>query len=490
MKKSLLFTFLIVSAAMVHAQLQAPTLVSPADSSENLNTTITFNWNPALGGSVTGYELEIDDDMNFGSPAPASILGTTGMGANLLFGTRYYWRVRAIAVGGGFSPWSDTLEFTTYDSLIALTAPTDSSTASSAEVTLTWNSNGDFSNYQYQLDTTATFNSTELTSGPVTNPKNANNIVTTKVRDLYFNQLYFWRVRAVNANDTSKWSVAWRFITPKSVFPQNIDQNAVGIAPDTAVRAFAMAGVEDYIFELDSNMVIDAGSKEYDNAILQTPVFSLNQLLFGTTYYWRVKGRNANDESDWSDTWSFTVASTIAMESPDDGATVSQQPDLRWTQLPGVTTYQYQVDDNAGFTSPTTGTILDDGHVVLSKLQLGQYFWRIRGIHSRDTSDWSAARSFTASTVGIEANEHNDVVQVYPNPATSELFVTLPESASGQVTLAILDLSGKTLYTTTVNTGVQNNVHRFELGELATGAYLLNVRSSQLNYQQKLLISK
>lgn len=94
------------------------------------------------------------------------------------------------------------------------------------------------------------------------------------------------------------------------------------------------------------------------------------------------------------------------------------EPDFDWTDFPGASGYILQVSDNSSFTvllldtSGLTGSsysspdgIFDDGN---------SYYWRVKSTGTSDTTDWSAASSF--STLLDPINPTNKVlVEIFTN---------------------------------------------------------------------------
>jgi hypothetical protein len=74
----------------------APTLTSPANGAVNQPLRPVFQWTTAAG--ATSFDLEVDDDPAFGSPA-ISVTGVSGTSytptTDLDDATVYYWRVQS-----------------------------------------------------------------------------------------------------------------------------------------------------------------------------------------------------------------------------------------------------------------------------------------------------------------------------------------------------------------------------------------------------------
>src|SRR6185503_9895189 len=112
-----------------------PTLTSPASNALTTDLTPTFVWTmPAASPAFDHFFIQVENNVDFSSPevnisdASITTLNFTP-GSNLLSNTKFYWRVRAVNVGGERGNWSASKYFRT-----ALDAPTLSSPANGATV--------------------------------------------------------------------------------------------------------------------------------------------------------------------------------------------------------------------------------------------------------------------------------------------------------------------------------------------------------------------
>lgn len=90
-----------------------PILALPLDGSENLDTTLTLNWNPSTG--ATTYRLQVSTSSTFTTAEildDSTIVNTSRELGSLAINTTYYWRVNAKNVGGT-SAWSSVWSFWT-----------------------------------------------------------------------------------------------------------------------------------------------------------------------------------------------------------------------------------------------------------------------------------------------------------------------------------------------------------------------------------------
>lgn len=90
-----------------------------------------------------------------------------------------------------------------------------------------------------------------------------------------------------------------------------------------------------------------------------------------------------------------------------------------------------------------------------------------------DVMDWGETEDYniniTQSSVGInELNDHNNII-IYPNPAST--LLTLNQHVSGDLAYNIVDLTGKTIQTGTVN----NSEKQIRITSLSEGIYFLQL---------------
>jgi len=137
-----------------------------------------------------------------------------------------------------------------FSDIALLQYPEDNSTNVMDTVVLQWKPSGDIDAYEYQLDTSSTFNSplleTDIKSWISSDPNNSDTEYRTN--GLILGQQYFWRVRLIKNGSPLAWSVTWDFTV--SNFPsglKHVDQNMVNakIYPNPAYQNTTLA------FELD-----------------------------------------------------------------------------------------------------------------------------------------------------------------------------------------------------------------------------------------------
>ena len=372
----------------------ANTLYSPSNNSTNLNVSTTLDWYSITGANT--YQLDVDTSASFNSPKFARYITTSSYTdynvGNLLFNTKYYWRVRS-AHAADTSAWSVVWNFTTTASN-SLYSPSNNSTNLNVSTTLDWYSITGAITYQLDVDTSAGFNS----------PKFARYVTTSSYTDynvgnLLFNTKYYWRVRSAHVADTSAWSAVWNFTTVNTVTLYSPTNNSVNNSnTDIVIDWYSISGSSNYDFMCDTSQQFNSPLLRSGSTTSSYTDYSLNDLAFGKTWYWKVRARHQADTSVWSGNWNFSINNAPILFNPANNATgVSLNPVIYWNSFAGITNYRYQYDVNPLFTNPVSGFVTyGTTQKTLNNLSYGTtYFWRMQAMHTTDTSAWSNTWNFT-----------------------------------------------------------------------------------------------
>src|SRR5690606_25028300 len=135
-------------------------------------------------------------------------------------------------------------------------------------------------------------------------------------------QWYVWRVRAINAVDTSVWT-SRIFSTGSTLLEEPSIPELISPANGSIITSS--------LTDLEWTAANHATAYEYRFGTMQDlsnamPIPSsgtqvqVGPLMPGTTYFWSIRGLNAVIASEWSDTWSFTYdqATDISATTPED----------------------------------------------------------------------------------------------------------------------------------------------------------------------------
>ena len=404
----LIFMFLmIVSSARAW---DTPVLSSPGNGTQTWNF-IDFDWSVVLNSSY--YEIQYDTSASFNSPflvdSVIPYVDSTGYGDThldvdeLYFGTTYFWRVRALSANDT-SLWSTVWTVITKD-YVELVSPANAS-ENFVSVIIDWNSHPGIDYYYYQVDTSSTFNSSLLISGIDIYYSELDGFFDSEqqVGNLRYGTNYYWRVCAVNSVDTSSWTTG-NFNTKDFVeMGSPISGNTTFTGVNIDWMEFPGSYFYDYQIDtslyFNSNQLISGSNISFNNGSsgTDTEIF-IDNLYFGTSYFWRVRSRHSADTSLWV-VDSFITSNGVELASPANTSSTGCQVNLDWNAHAGVDFYEYQIDNNLSFTSSSliNGYTVyinamnsnTDTEVQVYPLEFGStYYWKVRAINAVDTSFWS-----------------------------------------------------------------------------------------------------
>jgi len=257
--------------------------------------------------------------------------------------------------------------------------------------------------YALQICSSPDFKKTEIIYGGDTT-------ATTYVANQLENDAeYYWRVRAINATDTSDWSSVWSFRTvikkpmvPKLESPAN---NSAKVDTSLVLSWFSSFGAENYALQVST-------SSEFSDSVvfikgIDTTNYLVTALGNDSTYYWRVNATNIGGTSDWSEVWDFrTIPEMPAipiLESP-DSASVNQEISLllSWFKAARADSYSLQVSPFSNFNKLVVNqSEINSTNFSVSGLENStEYFWRVNASKNAAkgvvmTSDWSTVWNFT-----------------------------------------------------------------------------------------------
>ena len=458
------------SAVWSFTTTDAPTITAPNDGTVLTNSiSPNIQWTEIVG--ATKYLYQCDTSMSFNSPLLRNYTTEYSSGGkyplNLSFGKAYYLRMRATNTNeSDTSAWSAVRTFYTSDAPV-LNSPSNGYVySSSVTPTLKCETIRNAGKYIFQWDTTSNFNSPLCRSTVQTS-------TSVTVGPLKLGTTYYWRVQATNYNDsdTSSWSTVWSFTTGGSIPTLSSPSNgstAVRLRPTLQWNSVSSCNYYDY--ECDTTPNFNSSELQSGSVASGTTSIRLNQLRYGTTYYWRVRIRLNSDTSSWSTVWRFTTAGTIALTSPSNGSNIyhALTTTLDWDFINDGDYYEYQYDLSPDFNSPAlvsgqvaVGTSEVD---ITQPLRFGEtYYWRVREYTTIDTTPWSATWSFnTPAALTLVSPSNNATVN------------------STTVTLDWDYINGGTIYECQYDTCATFDSPSLRVGTVAVGTSELTVRYLRL----------
>lgn len=119
----------------------------------------------------------------------------------------------------------------TYSAVPVLDSPSNNSTFGDTDTTIDWKAVGDVDLYEYQVDTTSSFNSALFIQGTHNYIDYDSDDIDTKqdLTGLMDMTRYYWRVRAKTGSNYSNWSNTWSFYVNQSLHVTEPQKNIANV---------------------------------------------------------------------------------------------------------------------------------------------------------------------------------------------------------------------------------------------------------------------
>ena len=181
-----------------------------------------------------------------------------------------------------------------------LSSPTNNAIGVQVMPVFIWNNVNSATSYSLQVSTSPSFTSTVVNVGTTSN-------TYTSTTTLNCNSTYYWRVKASTDDQESDWSEIWNFIytlnntvIPSLITPSDNSYIAT-INPDFIWEEVSCA--TSYTLQLSTN---PSFTDFVVNTVLTANSYTCTtDLDENTTYYWRVKASNDEQETGWSQVFGF-----------------------------------------------------------------------------------------------------------------------------------------------------------------------------------------
>jgi hypothetical protein len=370
-----------------------------------VSNTPTLGWSRVDG--ATKYDVQIDDDSAFGSPAfTASTTNNRIVSDKVLPGRTHWWRVRAVSSTGA-SAWSVTTIEVSAVGVPTPISPLGEELQPPNDVPLlTWEGVAGATSYTVQVDETDDFISplsaaqtrvTSYAAGPL--PKGS----------------YYWRVQATRASGVdSDWSATAAFSVaqlPQVTVVSPADDPDFPVT-DVVLDWAPLPGAAYYQLQVstdtDFNTLVDpkggavgSTTKVYSSAYSPKVTYDNNQ------YYWRVRAVDtAGQPAPWSEiqaqfdrVWNDRPEAVYPLGGDSPITRISGDPYFQWTPAKHATQYELQLGTDANFSPGTTrncqtagttytagafainhvsGSAQVRGHEVCTPTPGVVYYWRVR----------------------------------------------------------------------------------------------------------------
>ncbi len=383
-----------------------PQLFFPADKVGNQNNDILFIWSGEKQNA--SYLIQLSTDSTFTNYFQSTQKTTSDTSINfygLYNNSLYFWRVKSYNVDNVGSNWSAVRTFSTKLSTPQIMQPhgKDQDTA----LTFKWYSVAGADNYLFQVSLDKNFPDSLIT---VNKNLDTNEI---ELSPLKFNQIYYWRVLALNARgDSSNWSAVMdiqiKLANPNLLIPQNNSINldtAFSFSWDSVSSAvsYRLLIAEDSLF---TN--IDVNSLYADRLVL------ISGLKHHQKYFWKVIPISSDGNSGYpSDVRVFKTNLAMPQLIQPHGGGLDSTLTFRWSSVEGSETYVFQVSRDKIFedSSLISNKNLDTTEIKIYSLLCNHvYYWRVLALNAiGDSSNWSEVTDIHIKLAGpnLELPEDN-----------------------------------------------------------------------------------
>ncbi len=180
---------------------------------------------------------------------------------------------------------------------------------------------------------------------------------------------------------------------PKPLYP---DKNAINIPISPRLIWNKFISGEKYRLQVAFNSNFQNILYEFEN--ISDTSYTLNNLLPGKQYYWRVRAERDNCISDWTEPMGFTtIYEKITVFSPSDSSVdMPLKVQFTWAPNSNAWSYQLQIATDKNFERIVKDTVINNSIVEIAGLDYyTEYFWRVRLLRGEQFGMWSDFRKFT-----------------------------------------------------------------------------------------------
>lgn len=408
----------------------------------------SLSWYVASGGTGWKYDLLYSTDINMTAPTVVANLTSSSFNlSGLQPGTKYFWKIRLKTAGGAVVSYSNKESFTTFGiAFIPVpSAPINDVTVYSLSPTLYWYLNDASTNLTYEVEIR------EGTTAALTNIATSVNITSQSLvaSGLQPGKQYSWHVRSKSGTNYSDWSDAVSFNTVATLGPVIPTPSwpvggAIVYSTSTSLNWYLGTSSAGLTFEVEYVEGLTTSFSGTPNILNITSLSTtLNNLIPGRDYKWRVRSTDGSSTSDWSSTETFSIISSVANNPivptpswPVGNAIVySNSVHLNWYLGAFITGLTYEVELRTGSLNgtPTIVGITSMNTTVINLTSATTYLWRVRSTNGSTTSSWSATESF--QTISANATATIPILSwpiggatVYTNSPSLSWFLNSPSA--------------------------------------------------------------
>lgn len=378
-------------------RLETPIQLKPENLFSNIPVKCVFSWTES--NPVYMYHIQIStiSDFSMGLIEKDSLSEPQYLSEYLKHSQKYFWRIKSL-FDDSESDWSEIWNFTTIKQVEIptpkLISPKDKS-ETYVKGQLQWSPVQEANAYKLQISDNISFSN--LVKDTTIAGKQIYNFFK-----LTAGKAYYWRVKSMSIDDSSKWSAIWSFNVSNKELPVHLiapknDQMQVGI--NGMFEWEIIPGAINYQIQLSK-------SNLFDNKIIDKKV-NVNNLNFSDlelnhTYFWRVRFFREYDSSGWSNVWSFNTVTNSILSFPElitpimGEKAVTKKPVFKWSNVPGALNYIISVSTDETFNEIIFKTETNSTELSYSNFENNiTYYWRVAASNDTAKSFWSSTFNFT-----------------------------------------------------------------------------------------------
>jgi uncharacterized protein YegP (UPF0339 family) len=290
----------------------APVLRLPANRKINISPKGNLVWETIK--EATGYDIQLSTNPEFSVFIINKSVNAGNCGFdNLVFETKYYWRVRATN-GEYIGDWSDIWSFTIQPEGMLfspmITYPQNNQFKTPVVTEIKWIPSYLAEKYDVEISTDIEFKSKIQKFENI----ETNNLTT---EPLDYSQFFFVRLRAKNSKTISDWSEPVLFTTalkePEIIYPLDKDTNNV---INFIFKWAAVDKAKNYHLQVAEDE--EFTSLKIDRPGIESTSFDFTDLLEGVYYYWHVAAGNDDNSSEWTATGKLKILINSSVGDPTD----------------------------------------------------------------------------------------------------------------------------------------------------------------------------
>ncbi len=458
-----------------------PKHINPTDGSET-SKTVVLKWTRDIIGST--FSLQVSDTNNFNLYSHR-IFDLNGLTADSIvltlpnFNKVYYWRVKA-SDAYCTSDWSKPTSFLVKLQKPTLVFPSDGATKMPLKVTFEWIKPEGAQTYQFVIATDPLFND-------VVDGRFGLNLNTVTISGLEPSTKYYWRVRAINSEDTSRWSVTFSFTTgpnPLEIPTPILPYNNSDFQPTTLRLVWSSVPSALY-YQLQVSRDIQFSTVDYDIKNIEDTTYLLVDLNTSTEYFWRVMAYNDSSSSAWSSVWRFRtvppapVGPVLLILPQNETVGVNTSLSLIWNVVQYAYYYHLQVAKDPNFVE--SSFVLDDSLLIqpnkfVSDLEYNtQYYWHVRAYNPGGSTPWSETWWFKTMVSSVNDETDSGIFLIY-NPLAKEVKVTFESAIGLYKKVEVMDLLGRVVISTKIDPEAKEI--SLNVANLSKGIYFVRIIGS------------